>query len=290
MKPTDFRLRERLRVRWSEIDAQKIVFNGHYLTYFDTAVAGYWRAMALPYASTMAALGGDLYVRKATLDYLGSARYDDLLDVGMRCARVGTSSIGFQGAAFRQGELLVGVELVYVFADPATQTSRPVPATLRAAFDGFEAGEAMTELRCGGWAELGAGARQVRHAVFLAEQRIPAEIESDGADDAAFHALVTNRLGEALASGRLLREAPGVGRIGRMAVSQTLRGTGIGRSVLDALVDEAARRGEAEVTLHAQLGTEPFYRRAGFVPRGEAFDEAGLPHVEMVRAVFKSGE
>ena len=41
-----FRFFERLRVRWSEIDAQQIVFNGHYLTYFDTAVAGYWRALA----------------------------------------------------------------------------------------------------------------------------------------------------------------------------------------------------------------------------------------------------
>ncbi|MEO8060823.1 MAG: 4-hydroxybenzoyl-CoA thioesterase, partial [Burkholderiales bacterium] len=44
MTRTDFRFSERLRVRWAEIDAQKIVFNGHYLMYFDTAVAGYWRA------------------------------------------------------------------------------------------------------------------------------------------------------------------------------------------------------------------------------------------------------
>ena len=67
---------------------QKIVFNGHYLMYFDTAVAAYWRALAMPYAQTMERLGGDLYVRKATVEYLASARYDDLLDVGMRrCSR-----------------------------------------------------------------------------------------------------------------------------------------------------------------------------------------------------------
>ena len=47
MTPNDFRFLERLRVRWAEIDAQQIVFNGHYLMYFDTAVAGYWRALAL---------------------------------------------------------------------------------------------------------------------------------------------------------------------------------------------------------------------------------------------------
>ena len=88
MTRQDFRFAERLRVRWSEIDAQQIVFNGHYLNYFDLAVGAYWRALALPYTDTMAALGGDLFVRKATLEYLGSARYDEQLEVGVRCARI----------------------------------------------------------------------------------------------------------------------------------------------------------------------------------------------------------
>ena len=107
MNRQDFRFFDRLRVRWAEIDAQKIVFNGHYLMYFDTAMTAYWRALALPYAETMESLGGDLYVRKATLEYHASARQDDVLDIGMRCARIGTSSILFAGAVFRQGQLLV---------------------------------------------------------------------------------------------------------------------------------------------------------------------------------------
>ena len=101
MKRAEFRLLDRLRVRWAEVDLQKIVFNGHYLMYFDTAMAAYWRAMALPYHETMQALEGDLYVRKATLEYLGSARYDDQLEVGIRCARIGNSSIVFEAAVFR---------------------------------------------------------------------------------------------------------------------------------------------------------------------------------------------
>ena len=44
MNRNDFRLLHRLRVRWVEVDLQKIVFNGHYLMYFDTAMADYWRA------------------------------------------------------------------------------------------------------------------------------------------------------------------------------------------------------------------------------------------------------
>jgi YbgC/YbaW family acyl-CoA thioester hydrolase len=78
---SEFRHFERLRVRWAEIDAQQIVFNGHYLMYIDTAISGWWRAMALPYAPTMAALGGDFFVKKSSLEYHASARLDDLIDV-----------------------------------------------------------------------------------------------------------------------------------------------------------------------------------------------------------------
>ena len=99
----DFRFVERSRVRWAEVDLQGIVFNGHYLMYFDTAVAGYWRALAMPYHDTMQALQGDLYVRKATLEYEASARYDDVLDIGIRCGRIGNSSMVFEGVICRDG-------------------------------------------------------------------------------------------------------------------------------------------------------------------------------------------
>ncbi|MGD9835485.1 MAG: YbgC/FadM family acyl-CoA thioesterase, partial [Piscinibacter sp.] len=235
MKRSEFRFFDRLRVRWAEIDAQKIVFNAHYLMYFDTAVAGYWRSMALPYAETMESLGGDLYVRKATVEYHGSARYDDRLDVGMRCARVGNSSIQFLGAVFCGDDLLVDGELIYVFADPHTQTSRPVPEGLRGVLQGFEAGEDMVEARVGDWATLGTHASAIRTEVFVEEQRIPAEMEWDAADAACIHAVAYNRFGLPVATGRLLQHVPGVAKIGRMAVIQAVRGSGVGRAVLEAL-------------------------------------------------------
>ena len=287
LKRSDFRFFDRLRVRWAEIDAQKIVFNGHYLMYFDTAVAGYWRALAMPYAQTMERLGGDLYVRKATLEYEASARYDDLLDIGMRCARIGNSSIVFSAAAFRLDRLLVACELVYVFADPQTQTSKPVPDALRATLDAFEAGATMVEVRVGRWDALGIDARAIRTEVFIAEQQIPVEMEWDDADAGCIHAVALNRFGLPLATGRLLQEAPGAaqaaGRIGRMAVIQSLRGSGVGRAVLDALMQAAQARGDQEVRLHAQTSAQGFYARAGFVSIGAVFDEAGIEHVEMAR-------
>lgn len=285
MKRTDFRFFERLRVRWTEIDAQQIVFNGHYLMYVDTAVAGYWRAMAMPYHDTMAKLSGDLYVRRATLDYHASARYDDLLDIGMRCGRIGNSSMQFEAAVFRQDQLLVGAEVVYVFANPATQTSQPVPAALRDALAAFEAGEPMVQVRCGAWAALGDGARALRTSVFIEEQRIPADLEWDADDETAVHAVAFNRFNAPVATGRLLQPAPGVAKIGRMAVHQAVRGTRVGRQVLDTLIEAARARGDREVLLNAQTSAQAFYARAGFTPEGDVFDEAGIPHVVMRRAL-----
>lgn len=285
MNRQHFRFFHRLRVRWAEVDMQKIVFNAHYLTYFDTAVTDYWRALAMPYEPAMLLLGGDLYVRKATVEFHASARMDDRLDVALRCGRIGNSSILFSGAIFRGDELLITCDLIYVFADPATQTARPVPPPLRELLAGYEAGEPVVQLRTGTWAELGAHAQRIRTEVFVQEQRIPAELEWDEADHTALHAVAFNRLGQAVATGRLLQEAPGVARIGRMAVDRALRGSGVGRQVLESLLAAAAARGDREVVLHAQRSAAGFYLGLGFEPRGQEFEEAGIPHIEMARAL-----
>ncbi|MBA3593646.1 MAG: YbgC/FadM family acyl-CoA thioesterase [Pseudomonadota bacterium] len=285
MKRHDFRFFHRLRVRWAEVDMQKIVFNAHYLMYFDTAVADYWRALALPYEETMHQLGGDLYVKKASVEYHGSARYDDQIDIGMKCARIGNSSMVFTGAIFRGDALLITCELIYVFADPATQTSRPVPEGLRKILTAFEAGETMVTVKTGSWSELGEHASAIRTSVFVEEQGIPPEMEWDEADKAAVHAVAYNGLGRPIATGRLLQHGPGSAKIGRMAVNRVLRGASLGRELLNALVAQAEQRGDTEVLLHAQRSAEGFYARLGFTPRGEPFDEVEIPHIEMVRAI-----
>jgi YbgC/YbaW family acyl-CoA thioester hydrolase len=281
----DFRFGHRLRVRWAEVDMQKIVFNAHYLTYLDTAVAEYWRTLGLPYEEAMHQLGGDLYVKKATLEYLASARMDDRLDVALRCARIGNSSMLFEGAIFRGTERLIAGELLYVFADPKTQTSRPVPQLLREALQAYEAGETMVSVRTGDWSAVGDAAARVRTQVFVHEQGIPPELEWDADDATALHAVAFNRLGAPVATGRLLPHEHGVGRIGRVAVHAALRGSGIGQQVMDALIEAAVRRGDREVLLHAQRSAENFYTRMGFVARGEPFDEVGIAHIEMAAAL-----
>jgi YbgC/YbaW family acyl-CoA thioester hydrolase len=285
MKRTDFRHLESLRVRWAEIDAQGIVFNGHYLTYLDTAISGYWRALAIPYHETMKSLGGDLYVRRATLDYRGSARYDDRLDIGIRVREFGNSSMMVDAGVFHGEQMLVQAEMIYVFADPATQTPLRLPDSLRQLIHDFEAGKPVVDVALGAWRDLGEAATVIRRQVFVEEQHIPADMEWDSADAACLHALARNHFGMPLATGRLLEHVPGVAKIGRMAVLRPMRGTQIGRQVLDALMAEARRQGYREVLLHAQLSAESFYLRAGFQRRGEPFEEAGIGHVEMVRAL-----
>lgn len=285
MNREDFRFFHRLRVRWAEVDMQKIVFNAHYLMYFDTAVADYWRALAMPYEEGMHQLQGDIYVKKATVEFNASARMDDRLDVGLKCGRIGKSSMQFIGGLFRGEQLLVSCELVYVFADPATQTSKPVPALLREMLTGFEAGEAMVQVKTGSWSELGPDAQRIRTDVFVDEQRIPAELEWDEADHGALHAVAYNRMGRAIATGRLLPAENGTARIGRMAVHQVLRGMRVGEQVLRALVAEAQRRGDRRIELHAQRTARDFYARLGFAPQGEPYEEAGIPHITMASAL-----
>ena len=281
MKRQDFRCAHRLRVRWAEVDVQKIVFNAHYLTYADIGMSEYWRALAMPYEASMQLLDGEVFLKKATVEYHASARMDDMLDVGMRCARVGNSSLAFDCGIFAGDRLLVSVELIYVFADPATQTSRPVPQLLRDAIEQFEAGADMVTLQVGDWATLRPAASEVRKAVFIEEQGISPDIELDELDATAVHAVAFNRFGMPVATGRLLQDAPKEARIGRMAVTRVLRGQRWGRAILDALVDASRERGDDKVILHAQCSAEGFYLRAGFAAVGEPYEEAGIAHITM---------
>ena len=137
MKRSDFRFFHRLRVRWAEVDAQKIVFNGHYLMYFDTAISDYWRALGLPYPDALEGFGGDLYVKKASVEYHASARYDDVLDVRIRTMRVGTTSflIASEFRRFAAAPLLVSAETVYVSIDPKAGTKKAVTQAQRSALE-----------------------------------------------------------------------------------------------------------------------------------------------------------
>ena len=137
-------------------------------------------------------------------------------------------------------------------------------------------------IRLGDWATLGPDATAIRFEVFVDEQKVPAEIELDDMDAVCLHAVAYDEAGKAIGTGRLLPD----GHIGRMAVRQPGRGTGVGGAILQLLMEKARARGDQAVVLNAQTVAAPFYARHGFVQPGEQFEEAGIAHVEM-RLVFQ---
>ncbi|MEY4766202.1 MAG: hypothetical protein RI907_2875 [Pseudomonadota bacterium] len=289
----DFRFLHRLRVRWAEVDAQKVVFNGHYLTYLDVAISDYWRASGLPYPDATVALQGDLFVRHHDLDYHAPAQLDDWLEIGLRYTKVGKSSITMSWAMWCQGRLLVSGNTVYVFTSLADGRPAHVPPVMRQQLEGYEQGHAPYVLTTGPWADQQAGAAAVRRAVFVVEQAIDEAEEWDAWDACALHALVRNHAGLPVAAGRLMwhvadpHAAPGDppavghGRIGRMAVLRSARGVGLGRMVLQGLMAQAWAQGLHTLSLNAQVSALDFYRAEGFEPVGEVFDEVGIPHQAM---------
>jgi predicted GNAT family N-acyltransferase len=131
----------------------------------------------------------------------------------------------------------------------------------------------------GGWDEFAAPAREVRETVFVDEQKVPRDIELDEHDAKSRHAVARDDEGAAIGTGRLLPD----GYIGRMAVLAGWRGRGVGRALLERLLEEAAGRNIPHLALHAQTQATGFYRRFGFVEEGPEFMEAGIPHRAMVR-------
>ena len=132
----------------------------------------------------------------------------------------------------------------------------------------------------GSWAELAVQARQVRETVFVDEQGVARDIEMDEHDAASRHVVASDACGGAIGTGRLLVD----GHIGRMAVLADWRGKGVGRALLERLLEDAADRNMRHLALHAQTQASGFYRRFGFVEEGPEFMEAGIPHRTMVRS------
>lgn len=123
----------RLRVRYGECDPQGIVFNAHYLAFFDIALTELWRE-ALPGGyRTMIERGFDMVVAEATCRYRASAGFDDELDVAVSVAHMGTTSLGTAVTITREGTLIVEGEMRHVFVDLATRAKAPIPDWVREA-------------------------------------------------------------------------------------------------------------------------------------------------------------
>lgn len=143
---------------------------------------------------------------------------------------------------------------------------------------------AITVKQVGTPAEL-EGAFSLRMRVFVGEQGVPADIELDEADTApdTVHAVALQN-GVVIGTGRLLPDVDGRGpHIGRMAVARERRRDGVGGRILRFLEQQGRHRGFRQITLHAQEYVKSFYAGHGYREVGDVFEEAGIPHREMVK-------
>ncbi|TVP60866.1 MAG: GNAT family N-acetyltransferase, partial [Halomonadaceae bacterium] len=131
------------------------------------------------------------------------------------------------------------------------------------------------------WAKAPDALRQLRQQVFISEQGVPEDLEWDHQDESAEHYLMSDPQGLALACARLYRKSGHCAGIGRMAVAADHRGKGLGMALLQHLLRQGAEHYDY-FKLSAQIQAVGFYQKAGFFVTSGAYQDAGMPHHDMV--------
>ena len=131
------------------------------------------------------------------------------------------------------------------------------------------------------WQECSQEAYLIREKVYIQEQGVPEDMELDGLDPTAKHALAYEGP-LCVGTARLVHLAHYQAQIGRMAVLSDFRNRGVGKAILKHLIALAKEEGVLSLTLHSQVSVIPFYAKLGFVAEGPIYDEAGIPHRNMM--------
>lgn len=133
MRRSDFRFFFPFRVRYSEVDGQSVVFNAHYLTYYDTAITEFFRWLGYDYTADVKATGVDFHTVKSLVEYKAPIRFDEQIEVGVRVGAIGNSSLRFDLAIYAQDadDLRAKGEIVWVYTDQETHKTVRVPDSMR---------------------------------------------------------------------------------------------------------------------------------------------------------------
>jgi acyl-CoA thioester hydrolase len=116
------------RVRYSEVDAQGIVFNAHYLTYFDTAMTEYLRHIKYDYVKEVKERNEDFHTVKTLVEYKAPIYFDQIIDVCLKVKKIGTSSLTFYIEVHpnKEDSMRVSGEVVWVNTNQETHSSAPL--------------------------------------------------------------------------------------------------------------------------------------------------------------------
>ena len=141
-----------------------------------------------------------------------------------------------------------------------------------------------THVRLAETAEEIEAAKALRIRVFVGEQGVPLEEETDELDASAAHAIALVD-GEVVGTGRMYGASTGTAHVGRMAVEAGHRRRGAGGLILTFLEEQGRLGGATEVTLNAQTYVSSFYERHGYTAVGEPFFEVDIEHVRMTKTL-----
>lgn len=136
---------------------------------------------------------------------------------------------------------------------------------------------AKVVIKEGRWQELASQLKQIRTEVFIKEQCVPAYIEWDEYDEEAIHLLALDEKNQPIGCARILKH----GRVGRMAVAKTWRGSGLGKALLEKAIEVCRRLKMPKINISSQTHAIKFYEKAGFVVTSEAYIDANIWHVDM---------
>ena len=131
-----FRYSALVRVGFSDTDAQGVVYYGRYLPYFDAARVEYHRHLDMLGMD----VGGEFVMRASSIEYYAPARFDDLLEVFIRVARIGRTSATYEMAAYRVEDdlLMVTATQTLVLVDLEERKACPIPGEVREQIRAFE--------------------------------------------------------------------------------------------------------------------------------------------------------
>ncbi|WP_227935001.1 GNAT family N-acetyltransferase [Alkalihalobacillus deserti] len=127
-------------------------------------------------------------------------------------------------------------------------------------------------------------AYRVRTEVFVEEQNVPLEEEIDQFEDEAIHFVVYDQNEAAIGAGRL-RFVDGYGKIERICIVKTSRGTGVGQVLMEKIEETVRSKGAMKTKLNAQIQAQTFYQKQGYETVSGEFLDAGIPHVTMIKTL-----
>ena len=146
-------------------------------------------------------------------------------------------------------------------------------------------------IKSGVWSELKLDAEKIRRQVFIQEQSILEQDEWDALDAVSLHFVVYDRhlendlkINQAIATARLLEN----NSIGRVAVLKSYRSKGVGRLIMQQIIEHARTEKRQFLKLSSQVHAIAFYESFGFQVKGEEYLDCGIPHIDMYLELIKS--